>query len=54
MKMKIAMLVLHIMCVIIFGSAAITATNTIVTILYTICSVLWGVNVVLDIVTFKE
>lgn len=50
-KMKIAILVLHIMCVIAFGLCAIVATNTLATILYTVCAALWCVNVGIDIAT---
>ncbi len=47
--MKIALLVLHIVCAILFGICAIINTNMVAAILYMIASVAWSITVGLDI-----
>lgn len=50
MKMKIVLLVLHIVCAVLFGVNAVMTTDMLRAILSTINSVLWGVCIGVDIV----
>lgn len=50
MKMKIVLLVLHIICTVLFGICAVINTNMVAASLYMIASIVWGVNVGIDIV----
>lgn len=50
--MKIATLILHIVCAVLFGVCAVTDTSMISSILYMIASIIWSVNIGIDIAHF--
>lgn len=48
--MKIALLIMHILCAILWAVAAHLTPDKVGKILYTICSICWSICVVLDII----
>ncbi len=54
MRTKIIMLVVHILCVATCGACSVNANDTYVEAIYTLCTILWGVIVGLDIADIRE
>lgn len=54
MRTKIIMLVVHILCVATCGACSVNANDTYIEAIYTLCTILWGVIVGLDIADIRE
>ena len=50
MGITITLLILHILCVILYAIVAILSTEKSLKIVYAICSILWGLSTIIDIV----